>query len=418
MSSQINPINPDIARLFRARLQEGETVLWQSQPDPLRATRGGALSGRATVFMFLLGLLWLRILSSIAFSQPAALLNPSLWSPFVLIAAVLAWGAWSAYRSALRTGYAVTDRRLLLALSGKEPIFSGREREAWGYAKLSVAASGVGTVTLAPSASARANTYAHVGDAAGLFNFVAGGTDRPVSMGQNLLPLLFDPAQVFLAPGERVLWQAEADADLLARALAKNALTIATLLGVITFPFMVVFLVLLSPPPPAYLLCLPALLALGTASWFLIRRWAGREAALTAADRFYALTDRRLVIARRTSRTEIVQFALDRLEVRESIPGQHKIRLRTARGDDPEVQYVADSDEAYALLTEAVARAKRERFDAPSPAMTPEDNSEPDLSGEDPFRKQLRRGEEMLWRGDSKGGGRQTAAYGLTRVLG
>jgi len=409
VADQINPINPEIARLFRARLQEGETILWQSQTDPLAAARSGAVSGGAAVCMLLLGMFWLRILLKIGFNHPAALLNPSLWSPFVLVAAVLAWGAWSAYRKALRTGYAVTNRRLLLALDRSEPIFSGREREAWGYSKLSVAASGVGTVTLAAAANAGRTTYDEVRNAAGLFNFVVGNTG---GTGQPLLPPHLDPVQLFLARDERVLWQSEADQSLLARALRNNALLVVLLMEGIVALLTSVPLGITSQPPIIYFFCYSAFLVLGIASWVLIPLWAGRKAARTAADQFYALTDRRLVIARRTSRTDIVQFALDRLEVRESIPGQHKIRLRTAQADDPEMVHVADADGVYARLTAAVSRAKQDNLDS-GRASAPVGTQEPDIPGEDPFSKQLRRGEEILWRGNSKGGGRQMGNYAL-----
>lgn len=404
MSDQINP---EIARLFRARLQDGETLLWQSQPDPWAAARSGAFSGGAGVVMVLLGMFWLRILLSVAIYHPARLLNPSYWSPFVLITAVLAWGAWSGYRSALRTGYAVTNRRILLILSGQEPIFSGREREASGYVKLSVAASGLGAVALAASATASGTGYSDLSDAASLFIFVAGDLGGPVLTGQNLLPPSFGPAQILLAPSERVLWQSEADRGLMARAFTQNGVVTLALIEVIAALFTFEFLSLSygSTLPPIYLLCLPALLALGTASWFSVRRWAAREADRDAPNRFYALTDRRLVIAQRTRQMEIIQLALDRLEVRENVPDQHKIRLRKARGGDIEMLYLADTNEAYALLTEAVAQAKREKSGVPSPAMTPEANLEPNLPGEDTFHKQLRQGEEVLWHGDSRGGG-------------
>lgn len=414
MADQINPINPEIARLFRARLQEGETILWQSQTDPLAAARSGAVSGGAAVWMLLLGMFWLRILLKIGFNHPAALLNPSLWSPFVLVAAVLAWGAWSAYRKALRTGYAVTNRRLLLALDRSEPIFSGREREAWGYSKLSVAASGVGTVTLAAAANAGRTTYDEVRNAAGLFNFVVGNTG---GTGQPLLPPHLGPVQLFLARDERVLWQSEADQSLLARALRNNALLVVLLMEGIVALLTSVPLGITSQPPIIYFFCYSAFLVLGIASWVLIPLWAGRKAARTAADQFYALTDRRLVIARRAGRTDIVQFVLDRLEVRESIPGQHKIRLRTAQADDPEMVHVADADEVYARLTAAVSRAKQDNLDS-GRASAPVGAQEPDISGEDPFSNQLRRGEEILWRGDGKGGGWREATDTLGREAG
>lgn len=410
----VNQINPEIARLFRARLQEGETILWQSQPDPWAEARSSAVSGWAA-FMLLLGFLWLRVHLKVAFYHPAHLLRPSFWSPFIVVAAVMAWRAWSGYRSALRTGYAATNRRILLILSGKEPIFSGREHETWGYAKLSVAASGHGTVTLAASANAGGTSYANLSDAARLFNLVSSRKGEPVLTDQNLLPPSFGPAQILLAPGERVLWQSEADRGLLARAFTQNAVIVVALFGGGAFLLAFTFLSLIygSAPPPIYLLCLLALLALGTASWFSVRRWATREADRDAPNRFYALTDQRLIIAQRTSRMEIVQLALDRLEVRENTPGQHKLCLRKTRGSDIEMLYLADTEEAYALLTEAVALAKREKSDAPSPATTPKDDLVPGLPGEDPFRKRLRQGEEILWRGDSKGSGWWEA----TRVL-
>ncbi len=408
-----NQINPEIARQFQARLREGEALLWQSQPDPLMSARSGAVSGRAAILMFLMGMLWLRGHLWIAFNHPAALLHPSFWSPFVLIAAVLAWGAWSAYRSALRTGYAVTDRRLLVALSRKEPIFSGQEREAWGYTKLSVAASSIGTVTLAPSANARGTTMTEVRDAVGLFNFVSGDLSGTTLTGLSLLPALFDPAQIFLAPGEQVLWQAKADHDLLAGDLTKNAFIAVALIEGICALLTPIFLGLISSPPMVYILWYTGFLAFGLASWFFIIKWADTKAARATADRFYALTDRRLVITRRTGRIDVVQFALNRLEVRENIPSQHKIRLRTARSDDPEMLYVADAEECYAQLTAAIARANGESPDAGRRATSPLGNTEPDLSGEDPFRKQLCQGEEILWRGDSKGGGRAATFYAL-----
>lgn len=410
-------IDPEIARLFRARLQEGETILWQGQPDPLTSARSGAVSGWVAIFLFLFGMLWLEAAAMSAIRRPASLLNPSLLSPLLLIAVVLGWGAWSAFRSALRTGFAVTDRRLLLVLSAKEPIFSGRGREPWGYVKLSVAASGVGTVTVAPSANASATTYVEAREAAGLFTLVAGDMGGPELTSQNLLPPFFGPAQMFLAPGERVLWEAKADEGLLARSLTKSA-WITQALGAIlsSFAFTAFCLSFGSTPPPVYLLLLTAPLVLGIASWFLTPRWATRKAARTAADWFYALTNRRLVIARRTNKTEIVQFALDRLKGRESVPRRHKIRLNTLREADSEMLHLADPDQAYALLTEAVSRAKASR-----PA-APEDGPEPDLSGIDPLRKQLKRGEEILWRGGGKGGGWREAiqtlgGYVLTMLL-
>ena len=132
-SPNLTTLPPDVRSRIQSELDSGERLLWAAQPDPKRFARG-------SIFIVLFGIPWTAFALFWIFMasgglwglfdggmdfprdqmpfQLISLCFPLFGLPFVLIGLGMLTAPHWAKRKALRTAYAVTDRRVILLEAG------------------------------------------------------------------------------------------------------------------------------------------------------------------------------------------------------------------------------------------------------------------------------------------------------------
>jgi hypothetical protein len=138
---------------LHAQLRPGERVLWEGRPDVR------AYSLRGAWYLIPFSLLWggfAIFWEATALTSRAGLFF-TLWGiPFVLFGLYLIFGRLLvARREAMRTVYAVTDRRILIESGAFRPRFAEIDLRDMPGSQLEVRSDGIGTITLGPTLGIR-----------------------------------------------------------------------------------------------------------------------------------------------------------------------------------------------------------------------------------------------------------------------
>ena len=132
-SPNLTTLPPDVRSRVQSELDSGERLLWAAQPDPKRFARGSLAivlfglpwTAFALFWIFMAsGGLWglfdggMDVPSDQMPFQLFSICFPLFGLPFVLIGLGMLSAPYWAKRKALRTAYAVTDRRVILLEAG------------------------------------------------------------------------------------------------------------------------------------------------------------------------------------------------------------------------------------------------------------------------------------------------------------
>ncbi|MCG3173164.1 MAG: hypothetical protein GMKNLPBB_01342 [Myxococcota bacterium] len=128
------PVSP--ASLLQAEMEPGEHLLWWGQPDPKRASRKGWWLWLFFAPWTLFSLFW-EGAAIYAVTQAAetemgwfVIIFPVFGVPFVLTGLYMLATPWRAYREAERTWHAVTSKRVITLVDGRERKILSLDRGA------------------------------------------------------------------------------------------------------------------------------------------------------------------------------------------------------------------------------------------------------------------------------------------------